>query len=903
MNNHFLVEHALENVWAHSIQDGQHVIQMARYTEVSGAYRRARIQRFYVDLPVPLDGAMLWHHVFQIGQVFPELLALDSLKNDWVRADLIAMQNGNTINVFLESGAEIALCHCWLRQVSDKNILLAVEIRNGFNLGTERRVNEQGVQELVERQIADEKVYFRCYQNAKAQSNEWALTTNSDFKPVTYVYKYCSGSADFSNFLNQVIATRNKHSNLGKGRYYIDGFLVGTQLGYNASLHLGRYLIYIHDETVLYEGIVKFTDMGTFHSRLDPGTPKMALVIPEAFGDYSINYHDDCDFYLTNHASLNLNTGKGCYLGRVRKDIVRQVTQTAYSLRTASLNALISEQSSEIFNDGIVYVRYIIRKGGMRKGLPFHRERLNELYLLPLDKIKEALYGVNSVVPEWRAENLEMSMYIKLVSANWGQIDAELVAKGYGYHALMNVSFSEPMRSVDGEWNLKRGYLSSPVRDGYNASMHRYNLAGLYIGPKNIRVQTALYYDPEPGVGVAEFLNIPFHETEDGTYIDKNITSPDLVDYGFRAYVCSWVNGGPANDWTDVTGSVWYSYSIVDGVGSIQWNFPLLDAANLYPAVKIQNKVHCYKFTPTDIYTGVVRFSIESEQDVAGAMVKKAQHIPSDTIDLFLNGIPLIENIDYYVQWPEVVIVKRITSLPEDTEIWIRHYGVSLSNTFDHRVPREVGFTKRGILSADKDYDLRNDRNVRILVDGALKLRSEVRFAENATGLISADGRPYSVSEYRLPMDGFVPVSTKDLAVEAESIDERVSAYVTPYINPTITGQGFVDGDRYQVVSPLISALLHAMRNFNFLDNGELDDITITDQVIETLAAPFWSLIEYEPILNGADVYYVNILPHQYSTVMEVTERQYVFLEHIIHIYLRDSIDLTPSVSIKTVNP
>ena len=70
-----------------------------------------------------------------------------------------------------------------------------------------------------------------------------------------------------------------------------------------------------------------------------------------------------------------------------------------------------------------------------------------------------------------------------------------------------------------------------------------------------------------------------------------------------------------------------------------------------------------------------------------------------------------------------------------------------------------------------------------------------------------------------------------------------------------------------------------------------------------TSLLPIWSLIEYEPILNGADVYYVNILPHQYSTVMEVTERQYVFLEHIIHIYLRDSIDLTPSVSIKTVNP
>ena len=76
---------------------------------------------------------------------------------------------------------------------------------------------------------------------------------------------------------------------------------------------------------------------------------------------------------------------------------------------------------------------------------------------------------------------------------------------------------------------------------------------------------------------------------------------------------------------------------------------------------------------------------------------------------------------------------------------------------------------------------------------------------------------------------------------------------------------------------------------------------TVTDKVIETLAAPYWSLLQYEPIYNGASVYFVNILPHQYAAQMEVTERQYVFLEHIIHIYLKDSIDLTPFVRIKTV--
>lgn len=901
MKNHFLVEHALENVWAQPTQDKQHVIQMARYTPTSGVYQRARIQRFDVDLPAPTDGAMLWHHVFQIGSTFPSLLALNSLKNAWVRADTIGMNHGVMMNVFLESGAEIALCHCWLRQVSDSNILLAVEIRPEFNLGLHKIINDQNQEEIVQRQIADEKVYFRCYQNAKAQANAWALKTPSDFKPMSYVYQYIANSADFITFLNKVRATQTKHGSLGKGRYYIDGFLVGTQQAYRASSHLGRYLIYIHDETVLYEAIVKFEDMGTFISKVDAGTAKMLILADAAVKDASIHYHDDVDFYIANHSLVTQAEGKAVYFGRTRKDIVRQVTHNAYSLRTPSLNAVINEHSADFLNQGPVYIRYIIRDGGMRKGLPFQRDRLNDLYKLPVDRIKQALYGVNSVLPEWRAENLEASQYMKIVSADWNKIDDVMVSKGYGFHALQAVSFSEVLRPVNGIWSLKSGYLVSPTRNNVNASMHRYDRAGLYIGAKNVLLQNLQHFDNEPGITAAEFINMPMHETEDGTYLDQDVVSKDLVEYGFRAYVCSWRRGAPVNDWTDATGSVWYSYTVKDGVGTIAWNYSLLDAAGLYPAVRIQNKVHCYKYIPTGTYGGVIRFSIESSQSVAGKMVKQKQHIPSDTLDLFLNGVPLIENVDYYVKWPEVVIVKRNLAASDKTSVWVRHYGVSIGQTFDHRVPREVGFTKAGILSADEEYDLRNDRNIRIIVDGQLKTRSEVRFAEETTGPLSGDGRPFSIQEYRFPLDGFIPVSAKTLAVEAEQIDDRVTAYISPIINPKITGRAFIEGDRYQVVSPLISALLHAMRNFNFLNNGELNNKTITDKVIETLAAPYWSLLQYEPIYNGASVYFVNILPHQYAAQMEVTERQYVFLEHIIHIYLKDSIDLTPYVKIKTV--
>jgi len=899
--NQFLLEHALENVWAQSTQDRQHVLKMARYTPASGSYRRVQIQRFFVDLPTATDGAMLWHHVFQIGATFPMLLSLKTIKNEWVRADEIATLHGVTINVFTESGTEAALCHCWLRQVSDGNILLAVEIRDKFNFGKEMVINDMQQQELVQRQLSSEDTYFRCYQNAKAQSSQWAATTPSDFKPLSYVYQQISSSANFTTFLNKVNAAKTSHGNLGKGRYYIDGFLVGTQNAYRANLHLGRLLTYVHDETVRYEGIVPFEGMGTFHSNVDAGQMKMLLLVGEAISDISINYHDDIDFYLVNHATINDLNGRGTYIGRVRRDIVRQVTQNAYSIRTASLQALIAEHAADHLIAGKVYIRYIVRDGGMRKGLPFNRERLNDLYRLPVDKIKEAMYGVNSVVPEWRAEYLEKTEYMKVVSSWYNQINTPMVSNGYGYHALMKVSFNEMVRPEAGIYKLAGGYLASPVRDNLNASMHRYDNNGLYLGPQNVLIQSRQHFDNQVNVASAEFINMPFSETEDGTYIDQDLTNADLNEYGFRAYVCSWHNGAPLFDWQDITGGIWYTYTVTNGIGEITWNFPLLDAANLYPAIRIQKLVHCYKFNLPVNYSGFVRFSIESLQKVAGSDVQRVQCIPSDSLDIFLNGKPLIENIDYYVKWPEVVIVKRFTTAPSSTEIYVRHYGLSLGSELDHRQPREAGFSKAGILSADSKYDLRNDRNIRIVVDGVIKTRNEVKFAEDSLGNVTLDGRPYSIQEYRFPMENFVSVPVKPLVMDAESIDERVSAYVTPYINENITERGFIDGERYQVVSPLISALLHAMVNFNFLNNGELDDVTITDLLIEELAAPYWSLLPYEPIFNQADVYYVNILPHQYTTPMEITARQYIFLEHIIHIYLKDSIDLTPTVKIKTV--
>jgi hypothetical protein len=899
----FLVEHAMQNVWAQPIQDKQHVIKMARYTSASGNYRSFKIKRNTIDLPKAADGADVWHHVYQIGALsHPMLLSLTGITTTWARGDTFALTNGAQFDFFTESGLHIPLIHCWIRRLEDNNVLLAVEIREGFDLGERLVVNDNLSQTTAKRVLADEALYFRSYLNAKAQTLDWANTTNSTFRPISYVYKLINNSVDFINFLNAVNAAKTLHKNLGRGRYYLDGFLVGPQTAYKPTIHNGHYITYIHDETVRYDGFAAFSDLGTFTSQKDAQTAKLLLLVNEAVNDLSINYHDDVDFFLCNRNDLN-DSNRGIYVGRVRGDLVRQVTQNAYALRTASINALISAHADDIFTSGDVYIRYVVRDGGARKGLPFQRERLNDLYKMPLTNIKQAMYGANATVDVWKAANLENSDYMKVVSGFFRDLNVDLIAAGYGYPAMMSVGYNEVLKPNNGVYKINKGYLTLPYTDTINGSMFTYDANGHLVDYRNVALGNTSFYNADVGVAKAEFFPLPVSENYDGTYLNQDLTSSDLVNYGFRLYVCATINGVPQNVWQDVTeNDIWYTYTVKDGVGSIVWNATMLAATKLYSAIKVGNKVHCYQYKPPMNQGGAIRFSIQSTQFVKGVETVQVQTIPSDTVDVFLDNVPLIEDIDYYVRFPEIVIVKRNLKLTTDSVITVRHYGLVLSTDRKRREPKEVGFTKAGILSVDGNYDLRNDRNIRIIVEGSVKTRDEVKFAEGMEGVTVPDGRPYSISEYRFPVQTFANINARAVVVDTEAIDVAVGDYLSDIINPVINQRGFIDGDRYQVVSPLISRLLYEMTNNNFLNNGELDNVTMTGNLVESLAANYWDYLVYEPIKNGVDVYYVNILPHPYPDPLEVTVKQYVFLEYIINLYLQDSIDLTPYVKIKTVS-
>lgn len=90
--------------------------------------------------------------------------------------------------------------------------------------------------------------------------------------------------------------------------------------------------------------------------------------------------------------------------------------------------------------------------------------------------------------------------------------------------------------------------------------------------------------------------------------------------------------------------------------------------------------------------------------------------IPPRRLDVWLNGHPLIEGLDYHVNWPEVVVVnKQYLTSDENQLIDIRGQGFCAAD-LKPEPPREFGFVEHGYLSKDRQYNVRDDKVLSVVL-------------------------------------------------------------------------------------------------------------------------------------------------------------------------------------------
>ena len=903
-----LTAHARKNVWAEPAQDYQYNIGLARLSPNGGVIHSQNVLWHMVR--VPKGGNRTWYHIYQIGQVPPKLFSLDIPDNTWMKVDDLAVSQSMVIDLYLESGGMIPRSRAWLMKDLSRNFIIAIEHDRKFDYGTDVRVDKYtGV--VVNRKITldTDKVIARFYVNAHFSNYSFRDQAVNPLKPIQMAYRKINTQEDYEQFMLQCNQITASFMGQGKGIYYRDGFAVNRPRLYSEDL-IGKELGFMWDESFKFEQFFDLKDLHPFTSKLDINRKKWILFTDSVYD--IIDFHDDIDFYLVKRDASGF---KGVYISRVKDYAIRMLTHSAYSI-DAELLEYYSKTHSFLKNLSECSVYAMVRQGGKLQGLINQKNRIEELYSLESNEaIVDAMVNTNSVVPEWRADELENSAYTALMRADAYQIEVGLVQEAYGY-AMVSQIMCPPVHTVKRIGQRQQIQVPPGLQIPDNVNGFARRCAFCYDGKGRLinyfsDASSDIYIDIPPEVTGTETVEVfnGLIDDDSGTYVNMNVVNNDLEQYGFRCYVSTLNALIPVEDWVDVTNSTnWYTYTPGNNEtdATLTWNWNLLDQAGLYPAVKTNAKINLYSSTHEvgQDRDGCVNVVVRARQIWSGEYTYRVQRIPPGQVTVFANGLSLIEDIDYYMNWPNIVIVNREINNSTTVEVIVRSYGCGygepgeLARPFK---PREVGFVKNGRLSSNDQYDIHNDKNLRIVVADEFKRREQVNFAEDDLGELSTDGRPYSIEDYILPVENYtLNRRTNEFYLETLSIENRVSDYLTLWKEEPNWGQNVIVGKKWEVVSPVLASMCYAILNGYAIDENTNENFDNLE--VDVWLSPYAWLLDYDPAYLKVDTGFVHIAPHPFDNPITMTQKQYELLETIIKLKLNGLVDLSRYIKIET-NP
>ena len=888
-----IVTHAKHNVWCATNQDFQHHINLPRITPDRGVLRGYPV--LWDQLLVPKIGkGRDYFHFYQVGNLPAKTFDFIGKENEWISYLDLNHDNNILMDIYFISGAIVPRDHIWITRLYNNNIVIAIRNNLRIDYGICDKEYYNGVSYKDKFTLDNDRLIVRFYSNAYFDSIKYIETAIDPKQPIRHVYRQITNQEDFTQFMIQASSIETEFGKSGFGVYYNDGFITEKPTGFS-NAYLGRHLGFTWDESFKKNLYFDIKNLPSFISTKHRGVRKYLLVTSDKYD--KIDYHDDVDFYI-----VNKSTGQGVYYNRNASFGLSQITHNTYALSAEAVERYIELHE---FLDSIdnCTIRVMIRQGGRDVGLLNQKNRIEELYNLDYSSIVNTHINTQSLVPSWRASNLEASAYVSLMSAPSHLITTNLVVDAYGYNGIVT-QFANPQVKVNA------GDVIAPtiamVPDKKNAvgvrSLFTYDAGGLMSGYFANNSLSPLITLPNAlsKAKKVECLNFELTEDKVSAWINVDVTNNEIEQYGFRCYVSAGDLNGISGNWEDVTGSKFYTYIKATSrtPATIKWRWDLLSQTNLYPCVKSNKHLHIYKWSKQagDKYDGCLELVVKATQNWGGVMTRRALDIPPSNVDVFVNGLSLIENVDYFMHWPTIVIVnKAINALPV-IDVVVRSYGFGDPRTNTPFKAKETGFIKGGALSINGVYDVRNNKCVRVIVDNKLVSVNDVNYGERSDGVNQMDGKPYAITDYVLPVENLLNRDTWSLYEETLRIDESVSNYLTPRVPEKPIKQPIINVTRWPVISPMVSSILYA-----FVSNYDFDNIVpdnYTNEDIEKWLKPFKWLLPFDPAHLNVDENYFRIEPHANSKVIVISQKQYEFLEWVIKLYLNGRVDLTDNVRI-----
>lgn len=842
----YLARHARQHVWCTPDQDLQAIFQPARITPTNGLSGKAPVMWGEIALPT----ADSRYHVYQIGQIHPRLLGLMADCCTWTSFATLCSRQNLIVDLYVRSGVQFPRCESYLLVGKNRTLFIAV------------RVNPA---------IADlntNPLYVRLYSNAYFNSTRRL----GDDRIVVKGQRITSRN-------DQLLLQRSFHDHQALRGYayaFVNGRLVHDITPTNCQV--GDVAEFVYDSSIFRVVDLPVEKLLTFNSKLD--LKRKYLIHYPALENRFIEYLDDIDFWLLQPIDNDKAKFSGVYYHKNQPDAVRMLTHKDYSIPVDYLMAYIEEHP--VWTDPMkTILRMHVRKSGYERPLIDEHQRIKELYKLDPEDVERALLGIDSTVEEWRADNLELSGYTAMMSHPTGEFDRKVVQDSYGYNAITKLLADTPQRvSVVGQRRLVR--LPYLLRE--QSTVYEYDDQGRLLGfylhlsgeEYTARHTNTAYVEVMRGIG----------STDQGTVFGDTVhVLPDGVDHRF--YICPVINGVPTEEWQDVTGKPGY-YELTGN--QLRWT---VDQSRFLPAYRGNHKHLVYRLQLSSEY-GLIKFTINANEPRYGIRINRPATIPPRRLDVWMNGYSLIENLDYYVRWPEVVICnKTFLSEAPTQDIVIRCSGFCDEN-MQREAPAEVGFVEHGLMSRNRRYDIRDDKVLRIVVDGRLRLRDELKFSEDDAGVRMENvrnGAPYVIDEPAIPLYGLIETDTQTFRERSRAVDRKISDYLTVRLPEPEIPEPSIIPHRHVVFSPFCSRIMHDLQR-GVLGGPEIQGHYADGKLWEWLA-DYLYILDYDPTQKDVNSNYVEIHPHNYPYVTELNIYQYTFLERVVRVILNGRVNLS----------
>lgn len=856
----FLKQHAITNVWCSPEQDKQVIVEAQRITRPGGELGSFQVMMRRTQLPKS-DRRF---HVFQIGQAHPALVGLLPRSPNWMSEGWCSFSEAVEAlpvfcDLYTDKGVHLPLYRSYYMYTDNRALIFAIDVTNKSPIDYET-----------------EAVYLRLYTNAYFESIEGNGLTNE-------TRTYGSRIVTLDDVLTvQGILTQYR-TLPGIAFCYVNGVLVDTIDLITAKI--GDDVEFIYDGSVKRIVDLPVKDLLTFTSTLD-SSYKYLLHYPDT-GVPQIDYVDDIDVYVVHSKNGRV---RGRFLHRNQFKNIRMVTHRDYSLSVDAFR-VIAEGLAESLRPEVVdlrdfSIRLYLRKSGLLRPLVYDRQRIFELYKLADADVVRAMVGVDATLPYWTADALEHSAYTELMRVPFQAIDIDLINRAYGFNAITKLIGDSPIAT---KTQNASQYAILPKAMQLRSTVFEYNAAGDLLGfyPHTYgeayiaRQSLTRLIDPVVGTG----------STTPSVYVGTD-NLPLPAKYSYRVYMCYVVNGEPTKQWTDITGSAYYTNENETlhwtGLETDQWLMVRTDENFLAYEQIVQPS------------SGIVSFKLTETVDG----VSSDMSVPMGDLDLWLNGKSLIEGLDYLVDFPLVVVHSKVhLAQPADTiaqQITVRFSGFC-DKDLKRKPTADYGFVEHGVLSNNTRFDLRDDKVVRIAVAGQLRTRTSVIFSEQHAGVSITDalnGSPYQVKSVIVPVRDWSDEETYALQTDAVIVDAAVEAYMTQKLPQPPRPAVSAIPNRYILISPFFCHLVNDLKTGVF--NKALIQKVLGDSEIIQLCAPYESLLYLDPVNPELkyDARYTVIHPTSVYTPVALDLDSYRFMQRVVTLYGRGRIVLSPHLVI-----